>query len=129
MRLINVIKPFNLLLPAAGSEQMGIQRFDIGVHEVGTYRKPVWDRAKDAAVDGEFTEQEIGEHPWVKLHCGPMPTAEELRKRAAKLTAEAAAMRRQAEESAAVSEKQRKADALGDAYDSLSSDEPPPRAA
>ncbi len=96
MRRINVVKPFNFLHPDGTRHAFGV-----GVHEVGTYRKPVWDRAKDAPVDDAFTEHEIGDHPYVRSHCGKMPTAQELLAEADRMRAQAEAMTKQAEDQAA----------------------------
>ena len=96
MRRINVVKPFNFLHPDGTR-----QAFGVGLHEVGTYKKPVWDRDNDRAKDGEFTEHEIGEHPFVLAHCGKMPSPEELLAEADRLRAQADAMAKQAAEPAA----------------------------
>lgn len=91
MRRINVVKPFNFLHPDGTR-----QAFGVGVHQVGTYRKPVWDRTLDAPKEGEFTEHEIGEHPYVVAHCGKMPSPEELLAEAERLREQAEAMTKQA---------------------------------
>lgn len=92
MRQINVVKAFNFCHPDGT-----IQRFPVGLHEVGTYQRPKWDRVKDMPIDGEFETLEIADHPYVKRHLGKPPTREELLAKAEKLRAQAEAMAKQAD--------------------------------